>query len=145
MRLSTRGRNVTRPLVILSLLGTIAASTGGCGELFDSTPGPVAIDTRGDTVLIQDRTGKRWDVTHASVYGLKANGFEFGLGPFAIRPIMAPQMLSSGDSGYPRDGDRFRVLAATIGESSRAYSIAHLSRHEVANEVFGEAHVAVAY
>ena len=95
--------------------------------------------------FIQDRQGKVWDVTQAQKYGLVPSGFQFGLGPYAIRPIMNPQMLSPGDYGYPSDYEGFLILGASLNGFARAYPIAVLSRHEVANEQFGDAHVAVAY
>ena len=123
-----------------------AAVLCGCGDFGDSTPGPSGITTNDGTVEIRDRTNKRWDVTHAgTTYGLVASGFQFGLGPFAIKPIVDPQMLSPDDPGYPSDGLRERVIGVRLNGDTRAYRLDHLSRHEVVNEQFGEAHVAVAY
>ena len=78
-------------------------------------------------------------------YGFEATGFQYGLGPNAIRPIDDPQMLWPGDPGYPDDDDDIAVLGVQIGDESRAYPIAVLSWREVANEVFGDTAVAVAY
>ncbi len=97
-------------------------------------------------VLIEDNTGKRWDVTHAEEkYGMEPAEFQFGLGPFAIKPILNPKMLSPGDTGYPLDDETFLVLATEINKDARAYSIRVMSIHEIADEVFADAHVAVAY
>jgi hypothetical protein len=123
-----------------------AAVLCGCGDFSDRTPGPSGISRSDGTVEIVDRTNKSWDVTHASAaYGLAASRFEFGLGPFAIRPILDPQMYSPGETGYPSDGLRERIIGVRLNGDARAYRLDHLARHEVVNEQFGEAHVAVAY
>ena len=99
-----------------------------------------------EVVFITDRTGKKWDVTHArDKYGLIPSGYQYGLGPYAIRPIMNPQMLFSNDLGFPGSNEFFLILGTFLNGFARAYPIGVLSRHEVANEQFGDAHVAVAY
>lgn len=112
-----------------------------------TTTGPQGdTSSPGSTFSITDRTGKTWDVTHAfQQYGFVPESFQYGLGPFAITPINNPQMLSPGDSGYPLDSDSFTILGTTLNGFTRAYPIRVMSWHEVANERFGEAHVAVAY
>lgn len=97
-------------------------------------------------IFITDRTGKKWDVTHAvEKYGFKADRFEFGLGPNAIPPILTPKFFSPGEPGYPPDDADFLVMGVALHGQARAYSIADMSRHEVADETFGSTHVAVAY
>ncbi len=118
---------------------------GGCADFGLSPPGPAAVVKDDGTTFIVDRTGKRWDVGHSSQYGFKASKYQFGLGPNAIRPIMLPTMLTPGQPGYPHDDDNFRVMGVVLGDLIRAYPIGPMSRHEVANEQFGQAHVAVAY
>ena len=54
-------------------------------------------------------------------------------------------MLSPGDPNYPDDSDDFLVLAASLNGETKAYPIAKMSIKEVADEKFGDAHVAVAY
>lgn len=95
--------------------------------------------------FIYDRTGKAWDVSHSQEYGMEPSGFQYGLGPFSITPIMNPQMLSPGDPDYPSDNDDFIVLGASLDGFTRAYPINVMSWHEIANERFGDAHVAVGY
>ena len=96
--------------------------------------------------VIIDRTGKRWDITHAVVkYGMVPSFFKSGLGQYAIKPIVAPKMLSPGDPGYPDASDGFLVLGAKIGNDARAYSIQKLAAHEIADETIANTHVAVAY
>ena len=104
-------------------------------------------------IFIVDRTGKKWDVTHAKKrYDMEPSKFQFGLGPNAIRPILTPRMLSPGDTGYPHDEDDFIVLGTTLNDGTRplsdgtrGYSIIDLTRHEIVDEKFGDLHVAVAY
>ena len=98
-----------------------------------------------DGVLIYDSTGKAWDVAHALKHGMVPSSFQYGLGPFAMRPIMSPQMLSPGDLGYPSDYADFLVLGANLNGFTRAYPIGAMIGREIANEQFGDAHVAVAY
>ena len=97
-------------------------------------------------MTITDLTGKVWEVGNAGKYGLHPGGFQFGLGPGAIPPINNPVMAVPGDSvNYPPDGWTALVMGVDLMGVARAYSIAVMSRHEVVNDVFGEAHVAVAY
>ncbi len=97
-------------------------------------------------ILIEDRTGKQWDVTHAvEKYGFKAEEFQFGLGPFAIQPIMNPEFIGPGAPGYPAPNENFLVIGTTLGGDTRAYPISVLSRHEIANDEFDRTFVAVGY
>jgi hypothetical protein len=98
-----------------------------------------------ERIFITDRTGKKWDVTHAVTnYGFIAEAFQFGLGPFAIKPLMNPEMYSPSDPGYPLPNDA-RIVGTTINGDTRAYPLRELGFHEVADEKFGDTHVAVAY
>ncbi len=143
-------------LILLFALA-VGLLNNGCGGASDARPTrPSSVDTSNydggqasggsSTFSITDRTGKTWDVTHAfEKYGFIPQSFQYGLGPFAITPINNPQMLSPGDSGYPQDSDSFTILGTTLNGFTRAYPIWVMSRHEVANERFGQGHVAVAY
>ncbi len=114
---------------------------------------PAGIIQEDERIFIVDQTGKKWDVTHAKKrYDMEPSKFQFGLGPNAIRPILTPRMLSPGDTGYPEDEAGFLVLGTTLNDGTRplsdgtrSYSIIDLSRHEIADEKFGNLHVAVAY
>ncbi len=137
----------------------IAAVLWGIGALFTSCGGDTSYSPSARSaaladrpnnqdqgpLVIRDRTGKTWDVTHAQNYAMVPSGFQYGLGPFTITPIMDPQMLSPGDQNYPPKDDNFLVMGTSLNGFTRAYPINVMSRHEVANEQFGEAHVAVAY
>ena len=98
-----------------------------------------------EPIVIVDRTGKEWDITHAvSEYGFTADGFQFGIGPYAIPPIIDPLFLSPGDPGYPSDNETFEVLGVEIDGDARAYPIT-LMKREVVDDWFGDTAVAVAY
>ena len=130
--------------------GLWALLSSGCGSDVVHTPTPPSSVDRGQEeegeVFITDHTGKAWDVTHAvRKYGMEPLMFENGLGPFAIKPIINASMLSPGDLSYPFDSQGFLVIGTSLNGFTRAYPIEILSRFEVANEQFGEAHVAVAY
>ena len=107
-------------------------------------PGTYVIE-KDKRFLIVDETGKEWEGTHAvKKYGMAPQGFQFGLGPFAIRPVLNPQLLSPGAENYALDNDEFLVLGAEISGDARAYSIDKLSDVEIGDDQFGEIHVAVA-
>jgi hypothetical protein len=117
----------------------------GC-EKVNSSEEEAEVFRNGDQIFIKDNTGKSWNVTHAvNEYGFIPQQFQFGLGPFAIRPILNPKMLNPGESGYPGNSESFLVIGATIDGDTRAYPLNVLSGHEVADEEFETAHVAVAY
>ena len=103
-------------------------------------------NNRDEQVFITDRTGKKWDVTHAvPKYGFDPSNFQYGLGPHAITPINNPEMLSPGDKGYPVVDSAEAVIGLEIDGDARAYSIRKLSKHEVVNDRFGGKDVAVVY
>ena len=113
---------------------------------FESQNSTVRATQQADTIFIIDRDGKRWDVTHAQKrYGLYADQFQYGIGAFSIRPINDPQIISASDSGYPTDDETFIVLGVNLDGEKRAYALADLRCHEIANEFIADANVAVAY
>ena len=125
------------------LLMFLVAALVNCDNPFNSG---VDVKRENGRVIIVDDTGKEWDVTHAEeVYGLKAENFQFGLGPFAITPIQNPEFLFDGDPGFPGPTESFLVIGVDMNGEKRAYPISVLSRHEVTNEFFDPAHVSVAY
>ena len=123
--------------------------SNGCGSDVTYNPPAPSNDPAGNqsqsSILIRDETGKSWDVTHALNYDMVPSGFYFGRGPFTIAPIMNPQMLFPGDQDYPSDDDNATVLGVNLNGFARAYPLTVMRQHEVANEQFGDAHVAVAY
>ena len=142
--------NAMRFAVTALHFGLWALLSCGCGSdvVHTSTP-PSSLDQgQGEEgeVFITDHTGKAWDVTHAvGKYGMEPSMFGNGLGPFAIKPIVNARMLSPGDLNYPLDSQGMLVIGTSLNGFTRAYPIEILSRFEVANERFGEAHVAVAW
>ena len=147
-------------IVLLSCLAGLFA--GGCGggndpiytlspssRYREGTPNQGSEEADQQPVgngTIIDQTGKMWDVTHAQKYGLAPSGYQYGLGPFAIQPLMGPEMLLPGEPGYPGDFANFMVLGTTLNGFTRAYPTWDvLSSFEIANEKFGDAHVAVAF
>ncbi len=127
----------TRILFVFLIIFSCTSSTA---------PGPKNVVINDGKINIEDRTGKRWDVTHAvEKYGFKAEDFEFGLGPFAIQPIQNPKFIKAGDAGFPSEKDRFLVIGTDLNNDPRAYPISVLSRHEITNEQFNQTHVAVGY
>ncbi|RMG28237.1 MAG: DUF3179 domain-containing protein [Methanobacteriota archaeon] len=110
----------------------------------DTTPPVVKEDN--ERIFIVDRTGKEWDVTHAvKKYGMKAEDFQFGLGPFSITPLDHPSMISPGDPGYPGSQEDFLVIGVRLNNDVRAYPLRTMLCFEVANETIGQQEVAVAY
>ena len=97
-------------------------------------------------ILIRDRTGKKWDITHAvNEYGFEPRRFQHGLGPFAITPIRDPRFLSPGDSGYDSVDQNELVIGVFLYGTVKAYPLKILKSHEIVDEKFATAHVAVGY
>ena len=101
-------------------------------------------------IYITDRHGVRFDVTHAvHRYGMRAAGFQFGIGKNTIRPIDHPNMLSPGDPGYPSEGSRWSsgpdIIGISVDDDIRSYPVQELARHEIVNETIGHTQAAVAY
>ena len=119
----------------------VLSTLTGCGET-----DPDTVTTIDGRILIQDRTGKQWDITYAvNELQMSADQFNFGLGPDAILPILNPQFILPGDDDYPQINEIFSVLGVTVAGEHRAYRISHLSRHEVVDDVAGEVVFAATY
>jgi len=146
-------------ILLLSCSITILFLLIGCRETGTSSefqpavvisePDTTIIDndsSKNDRIFIVDRTGKKWDVTHAvKKYNFTPENFQYGLGPNAIKPILDPQMISPGDRGYPGSGDNLIVIGVILNGESRAYPLEVLYSHEIVDEKFGDMHVAVAF
>lgn len=132
-----------RRLLIAALC---ALAMTGCESQSPVRQIEVEVEDQDSRIFLVDRTGKKWDITHAvSRYGFDPARFEFGLGPYAITPFINPDFLSPGDPGYPPDDADFLVMGTVLHSEARAYKISDMSWHEVANDRFGNSHVAVAY
>ncbi len=100
----------------------------------------------GETVLIVDQTGKRWDVSHGvSALGLDPDRFQYGLGPFAIQPIIDPEMIAPGDARHPGASSTVAVIGVENQGDVRAYPISILRRHEIIDDEIGDEPLAVGY
>ncbi|KAA3615986.1 MAG: hypothetical protein DWQ05_09480 [Calditrichaeota bacterium] len=107
---------------------------------------PAAVIQDEEHVFIEDRTGKKWDVTHAvNRYDFKADQFQYGLGPQTILPILNPTFSIKGDSAFPADDAFLLIMGVKFANDIRAYGVGALSRFEVADDFFGEVPIAVAY
>ena len=97
-------------------------------------------------IFIRDRTGKEWDITHAvNKYGFDPKRFQYGLGPFAIQPILEPKYLSPEDPAYPSVRESESVIGVELNGIVRAYPLSILGGHEIVDEKFDSTYVAVAY
>jgi hypothetical protein len=122
-------------------IGLALSALTGCDD--DTDTGPIIVDGR---ILIQDRTGKLWDITYAvNELQMSADQFNYGLRPDAIPPIIDPQFSLPGDDDYPLDDALFLVLGVTVAGEHRAYRIAQLSSHEVVDDIAGETAFAATY
>jgi hypothetical protein len=126
------------------------SSSGQTDPNDNSEPDPADQDNDdkvpGHRIILVDRTGKEWDITHAvKRYGMEPRRFNFGLGPFAIRPLLNPVMLDPGVTSYPPDDETFPVIGSKTDNAARAYPIARLARVEVVNDIFAQGPVAVGY
>ncbi len=130
-----------RPFLWFWMVGLLA-----CNLSPNDPPQRSKVMEEDEMIFIVDATGKKWDVTHAvRRYGFDPNKFQYGLGPFAIRPIIDPNMLSPGDPGYPEDREAFLVIGTRVEGEARAYPLDVMITHEIVDDQFGETYVAVAY
>ncbi len=149
-------------LLITTLFSVIMIS---CNETRNSTtsvaayeppPDIIPPDTTGNNpdttittpeqIFITDQSGKKWNITHAvQEYGFEPSGFQFGLGPFAIRPINNPVFIERDENGFPDATNTMQIIGTTIENESRAYPLSTLRSYEILNDVFGEEHVAIGF
>ena len=99
--------------------------------------GTQAMETKSEKAVIQDRTGRLWDVTHArNVYDMNSDYFNFGLGIGAIPSIDYPTILNEGDPGYPTPESSIQVFGVSHNGEHRAYDVRTLNQHEVINDTY---------
>ena len=131
-------------LVLLLIFSCQETSTKSNGEPAEVIFEPDSSDTT--KIFIRDKTGKKWDITHAvNKYGFVPKRFQFGLGPFAILPILEPQFLSPEDPGYRSVGENEPVIGVDLNGIARAYPLSILRGHEIVDEKFASTYVAVGY
>jgi len=131
-------------LVLLLIISCQETNTQTDGEPTEVIFEPDSSDS--NRILIRDRTGKKWDITHAvNAYGFDPKRFQHGLGPFAITPIRDPRFLSPGDSGYDSVDENEIVIGVFLYGIVKAYPLKILKSHEIVDEKFALSHVAVGY
>jgi hypothetical protein len=100
-------------------------------------------------VFITDRTGRKWDITHAvEQYDMEPQFFNFGIGVGAIPSVDFPVVVEKDSQEYPDSDDNISVFGVNHNGEQRAYSVRQMARHEVFNEEYpgeAETHVSVAY
>ena len=123
-----------------------------CKEVNTSSNPPettvIVVTDTSDTnkIFIEDRTGKKWDITHAvKEYGFNPDNFQYGLGPYAIRPLLEPNFVSPGHSDFNSLEASTAVIGTTINEITRAYPLYMVGRYEIIDEEFDRTFVAVGY
>lgn len=137
---------VNRVKAVLWLLLALALLTPACGSSSSSSTA-----TSGDTVIITDREGRDWDITHAvAEYGMDEEFWNFGLGieNSPLQSVDAPQVYTSEDSQYPGSYNTDQVFGVDYGGEKRAYLKQELIAHEVFNDYYASGqyqHVAVTY
>ena len=143
------------PYSLLAVFFAFFLSGCSVSDVQETIQGPVEVEEveeqEGEKIYITDQTGKQWEISHAvKQYGMQPENWQYGLGPNWFAPLILPKMRCPGDPGYPGD-DFFRnfstdlVVGAEIGGEARAYPLAVLYNHEIADEKFGDVYVAVAY
>ncbi len=121
---------VAAATLLVAMVGIMLAVTG--------TTGVVKEDER---IWLVDRTGERWDITQAVTLGFEPQGFQFGIGRNAIRPL-DDTSLRSGERDLH---DATRVIGVRNGPDAHAYVVRKLTRHEIANTTLGDTPIAAAY
>ncbi len=98
------------------------------------------------TVILTDRTGKKWDITYAyNHYNMDPSQFYYDLGPNAFIPVQNPKFFTPGDPGFPTSTNTNVVIGLNYRGEQRAYPLYILKSHEVVNDDFSGVPVAVVY
>jgi hypothetical protein len=95
----------------------------------------------GNNIYLIDRTGERWDITQARSIGFDPEGFEFGIGRNAFRPLTDSDWQPDPNGRRPK----MPLIGISAGDESHAYSIEKLRYHETANTMLGARAILVAY
>lgn len=103
--------------------------------------GTTGVVKQNERIWLVDRTGERWDITQAVALGFAPQGFQFGIGRNAIRPLDDASLRSD----EPDLDDRTRVIGVRNGPDAHAYVVRKLTRHEIANTTLGDMPIAAAY
>ncbi|MEJ2638939.1 MAG: DUF3179 domain-containing (seleno)protein [Desulfosarcinaceae bacterium] len=100
------------------------------------------VEADGKTSIV-DQTGERWEISQAMTLGFRPEGFQFGIGRNAIRPLRGEELKSDG-ADLP-ESTRIIGIADEAGDIAHAYSVRRLTRHEIANTQLGATPIAAAY
>ena len=135
-------RNLSHHRTLAFLLISLIAS--GCS--FSEVSTGDSTSKSAEPVILVDQTGKEWDITSAvNKYGFEMGRFEYGLGPFAIEPIVEPEVLNPNDAGYPESEGTFLVIGTSINGDTRAYGRLDIVQSEIVDDYIGGVPLAVAY
>lgn len=116
--------------IIISTLFLTAATGFGAWAVKD-----------GDRVYIEDRTGKRWDVTLAKELGFIPQRFQYGIGKDAFVPLQDDDFEDGRISSFFDT----RIIGVSIDGNAHAYAVNRLSRHEIANTTLGGHAISAGY
>ena len=73
-------------------------------------------------ISIMDRTGKKWDITHAvKKYEMNPEYFHFGIGAGAIPSVDHPVIIEKEHAGYPTSDSNLPVFGVQHNDEQRAY------------------------
>lgn len=118
----------------------------GCQDIVPTTQISAVEDSGNGKIFIKDRMGKKWNVTHAvKNYGFKAEEFQFGLGQYAIPPLLNPRFLQPGDPDYPGPNLNLPIIGFKYKDEARAYPLSFLVYYEVVDDQFDSTYVAAAF
>ena len=123
-------------------LGPLAITVFFILGLFPAAQSAPFHESDGKTFIV-DQKNERWEITQALGLGFRPEGFQFGIGRNAIRPLDADH-LKIGGVKLPGTTRVIGVADAASG-SAHAYSVNRLTRHEIANTRLGEIPIAAAY
>jgi hypothetical protein len=73
------------------------------------------------------------------------DSWEHGFGRHAFTPVTDPEWWVPGHPAYPDTHSTDDIMALVYDDESHAYRIRDLSNIEVANDSFGDVHLAVTY
>jgi hypothetical protein len=108
--------------------------------LVSAAPAASVHEVAGRTFIV-DQTGESWEVTQAVGLGFRPEGFQFGIGRNAIRPLDNHHLRGDGQT-LPGET---RIIGIDSETEAHAYSVQRLTRHEIANTQLGDIPIAVAY
>jgi hypothetical protein len=123
------GAWITVELAVILVLG-----------MFSAVDATIVHEEQGRTFIV-DQTGERWEVTQAAGLGFRPEGFQFGIGRNAIRPLAQDHLKADGQT-LP---GQTRIIGIDNESEAHAYSVQRLTRHEIANTQLGDTPIAAAY